>query len=65
MHSRAKEPQNEATPAPGDYSPEKSEKVMHDNSPKYTFGLKTQVDKPNATPGNEMVHCINLLKDYY
>jgi len=37
-------------PAPGDYNPEKAEKVIHEHSPQYTFGLKTQVDKPNPNP---------------
>ena len=51
LHSRPKEARADLTPAPGDYNPEKSEKVVHDNSPKYTFGLKTQVEKPSETPG--------------
>jgi hypothetical protein len=51
LHGRPKEVRNDLTPAPGDYNPEKSEKVVHDNSPKYTFGLKTQVEKPSQTPG--------------
>lgn len=38
------------TPAPGDYSPEKSKDVL-DSTPKYTFGLKTNLEKPSDTPG--------------
>ncbi|KAJ9585227.1 hypothetical protein L9F63_002990, partial [Diploptera punctata] len=37
LHSRPKDPRADMTPAPGDYNPEKSEKVVLDNSPKYTF----------------------------
>lgn len=51
LHSRPKESKHETTPAPGDYNPEKSEKIVHDNSPKYTFGLKTAVEKTSHTPG--------------
>lgn len=51
LHSRPREHQVENTPAPGDYNPEKSEKVIHDASPKYTFGLKTQVEKTSSSPG--------------
>lgn len=41
--------------APGDYTPEKSDVMLH-SSPMYTFGLKTQLEKPNETPGkNENV----------
>lgn len=36
--------------APGDYDPEKSSALL-DNAPKYTFGMRTQVYKPNDTPG--------------
>lgn len=34
--------------APGAYSPEK---VKLDTMPKYSFGLRTSVDKPSDTPG--------------
>lgn len=51
LHSRPKEVRADLTPAPGDYNLEKSEGIMHDTSPKYTFGLKTQVEKPSQTPG--------------
>lgn len=51
LHGRPKDPKADNTPAPGDYDPEKAEKVIHDNSPKYTFGLKTNKDKPVDTPG--------------
>lgn len=51
LHSRPKDPRADNFPAPGDYNPDKAEKVVHDNSPKYTFGLKTNVGKPVDTPG--------------
>lgn len=51
LHSRSKDEKIENTPAPGDYEPQKSDNFIHDNSPRFTFGLKTQVEKPNATPG--------------
>lgn len=34
--------------APGTYNPEK---INLDNSPKYSFGLKTDLKKPNEVPG--------------
>lgn len=36
--------------APGAYDPQKSDKVLLDNAPKYSFGLKTQMEKPIDTP---------------
>ncbi|CAH0560738.1 unnamed protein product [Brassicogethes aeneus] len=51
LHGRPKSPKAENFPAPGDYNPDKAEKVIHDNSPKYTFGLKTNLEKPLDTPG--------------
>lgn len=51
LHSRPKDPAKDMTPAPGDYSPEKSDRALNDCSPKYTFGVKTQTDKPSNTPG--------------
>lgn len=51
LHGRPKEAKSENFPAPGDYDPNKAEKVIHDNSPKYTFGLKTNKEKPVDTPG--------------
>lgn len=56
LHGRNKEPKPENFPAPGDYDPDKAEKVIHDNSPKYTFGLKTNKEKPIDTPGNHAFH---------
>ncbi|CAH0560735.1 unnamed protein product [Brassicogethes aeneus] len=50
LHGRPKSPKAENFPAPGDYNPDKAEKVIHDNSPKYTFGLKTNLEKPLDTP---------------
>lgn len=50
LHSRPKEVRPDNFPAPGDYNPEKAEKVIHEHSPQYTFGLKTQVEKPNPNP---------------
>lgn len=37
--------------APGHYAPEKSAKLLLDNAPKYTFGIKSQLEKPADTPG--------------
>lgn len=37
--------------APGDYCPEKSKKILLDKSPKFTFGVKIQDEKPYVTPG--------------
>jgi hypothetical protein len=51
LHGRPKDPRPDNTPAPGDYSPEKSDRVLNDCSPKYTFGVKTQHEKPSTTPG--------------
>lgn len=34
--------------APGAYSPEK---MKLDTTPKYSFGLRTSLDKPSDTPG--------------
>jgi len=62
LHSRPKEARADLTPAPGDYNPEKSEKVVHDNSPKYTFGHKTQVEKPSQTPG---IVFVMICMDYF
>lgn len=37
--------------APGDYIPEKSASLLLDNSPKYSFGLKTQLGRSENSPG--------------
>jgi len=36
--------------APGTYSPEKCSET-YDSTPKYSFGLKPQLEKPSNTPG--------------
>jgi hypothetical protein len=63
LHSRPKDVRADQTPAPGDYNPEKYENFVHDNAPKYTFGLKTQVEKPSQTPGTVFLiicmHCFH------
>jgi len=51
LHGRTKSAKLEITPAPGDYNPQKAEKIILDNSPKYTFGVKTQLEKISCTPG--------------
>jgi hypothetical protein len=51
LHGRTKSTKPEITPAPGDYNPQKAEKIILDSSPKYTFGVKTQVEKISCTPG--------------
>lgn len=37
--------------APNVYNVPESERRLHDNAPKYTFGLKTPIEKPSDTPG--------------
>lgn len=37
--------------APNVYNVPVSDKVLHENSPKYSFGNKVQLDKPSDTPG--------------
>jgi len=37
-------------PAPGTYSPEKNVDALSD-TPKYSFGLKPDLNKPNNVPG--------------
>lgn len=61
LHSRPKETRPDNFPAPGDYNPEKSEKVIHEHSPQYTFGLKTQLDKPNPNPAPNVYNIPTVL----
>lgn len=56
LHSRTKSSKFEITPAPGDYNPEKAEKIILDNSPKYSFGTKTQSQKISCTPGKQYTY---------
>lgn len=51
LHGRPKEAKGDNFPAPGDYNPDKGDKVVHDTSPKYTFGLKTNKEKYGDSPG--------------
>lgn len=51
LHGRTHSDKIENTPAPGDYDPQKAEKIIQDSSPKYSFGIKTQTEKINTTPG--------------
>lgn len=51
LHGRTKSGKIEFTPAPGDYDPQKAEKIILDSSPKFSFGIKTQIEKINHTPG--------------
>lgn len=37
--------------APNSYNLQDADKTMHENSPKYTFGAKTNGEKPLDTPG--------------
>lgn len=40
------------TPAPGTYKIERSNTIiLYDRSPKYTFGMRPDTDKPSDTPG--------------
>ena len=52
LHYRHAEPKPFVTPSPGSYCPEKSQKVMLDASPKYSFGLKPKTELKSTTPGN-------------
>ncbi|GLG92704.1 uncharacterized protein GBIM_00314 [Gryllus bimaculatus] len=60
LHSRPKEIKTAQTPAPGDYNPEKSDKIVH-ASPKFTFGLKTQPGKPSTTPAPNVYNIPTVL----
>lgn len=51
LHGRTKSTKPEITPAPGDYNPQKAQKIILDSSPKYSFGVKTQLEKISCTPG--------------
>jgi len=51
LYGRTKSTKPEITPAPGDYNPQKAEKIILDSSPKYSFGIKTQIEKVSCTPG--------------
>lgn len=55
LHGRNKVDKVESTPAPGDYDPQKAESIILDSSPKYSFGVKVQVDKVNSTPGELLI----------
>lgn len=46
--------------APGQYRLDRSGTIILGHSPKYTFGLKTQIEKPNDTPG--ILFYFSLLK---
>ena len=46
MPGRAKDPKAFKTPAPGAYDPKDDE-----DGPRYSFGLKPNLDKPNTVPG--------------
>lgn len=56
LHGRTKSSKFEITPAPGDYNPEKAERITLDNSPKYSFGTKTQTQKISCTPGKRYIY---------
>lgn len=51
LHGRTNPTKQELTPAPGDYNPEKAEKIISDNSPKFSFGIRAQIDRVSTTPG--------------
>ena len=46
MPGRAKDPKAFKTPAPGAYDPKDDE-----DGPRYSFGLKPNLEKPNNVPG--------------
>lgn len=54
LHGRVKNEKIESTPAPGDYDPQKAVKIIQYCSPKYSFGVKTPMDKTITTPGKLM-----------
>lgn len=37
--------------APNVYNVPDSEKKLHEHAPKYSFGVKTPIEKPSDTPG--------------
>lgn len=37
--------------APNAYNSPVADKVLHENSPRYTFGAKINYEKPQDTPG--------------
>ena len=37
--------------APNVYKVNAADKVLHENSPKHSFGQRTNIDKPLDTPG--------------
>ncbi|KAG7187908.1 hypothetical protein KM043_013875 [Ampulex compressa] len=51
LHGRVRPTKTESIPAPGDYDPQKAERVIRDNSPMYSFGTRTEVPKTACTPG--------------
>lgn len=61
LHGRTKSTKQEVTPAPGDYNPEKAEKIILDNSPKYSFGIKTHTEKISCTPGEHTFRVLAFL----
>lgn len=54
LHSRPRSGKTDNFPAPGDYNPDKGDKVIKDTAPKYTFGLKAGRDKTSDTPGKSI-----------
>ena len=55
LHGRTKSGKLEYTPAPGDYDPQKAEKIIQDSAPKYSFGIKPHTDKISTTPGKDII----------
>lgn len=41
--------------APDFYRPERSATIILERAPRYSFGLKTNVEKPSITPGKKYV----------
>lgn len=53
LAARAKAQRVIETPAPGEYHIEKSDKLVVNSAPKFTFGVKKYSGEPNnQTPGN-------------
>jgi hypothetical protein len=61
ISGRLKEPSAFVTPAPSDYTPEKSDDSTHGVSPKFSFGLKGKDAKPENVPAPNKYNIPGLL----
>ena len=51
IRQKLKDPKAFATPAPGTYEVDDDLDYVGESSPRYTFGKKTGVERPNTVPG--------------